>query len=95
MIDFLTLDDARNQPAWRRPKVLLFVMALAMPIAFFTWYALLNNFVKEVAQFDGADIGLLHTIREIPGFLSFLVIFLITYFPALSLTVPRIFGFVH
>ena len=48
-----------------------------MPIAFFTWYALLNNFVKEVAAFDGADIGLLHTVREIPGFLAFLVIYLI------------------
>jgi len=79
MIEYLTLDDAKDQPVWRRPIALLFVMALAMPIAFFTWYALLNNFVKEVAQFDGADIGLLHTIREIPGFLSFLVIFLIIF----------------
>ena len=77
MIKYLTLDDAADQPYWRRPIALLFLMALAMPIAFFTWYALLNNFVKEVAEFDGADIGLLHTIREIPGFLSFLVIFLI------------------
>ncbi len=58
---------------------MLFVMALAMPVAFFTWYALLNNFVQEVAQFDGADIGLLHTVREIPGFLAFLVIFLIIF----------------
>lgn len=57
-------------PLWRRPITLLFVMAFAMPIAFFTWYALLNNFTKEVAGFDGADIGLLHTIREIPGFLA-------------------------
>ena len=77
MIEFLTLDDAKGQPFWRRPIALLFLMALAMPIAFFTWYALLNNFVKEVADFDGADIGLLHTVREIPGFLAFLVIFLI------------------
>jgi len=77
MIEFLSLGDARDQPFWRRPVALLFVMALAMPVAFFTWYALLNNFVQEVADFDGADIGLLHTVREIPGFLSFLVVFLI------------------
>ncbi|MEQ6201485.1 MFS transporter [Sulfitobacter sp. HNIBRBA2951] len=77
MIDYLSLEDAKHQPVWRRPTTLLFVMALAMPIAFFTWYALLNNFVQEVAAFDGADIGLLHTVREIPGFLSFLVIYLI------------------
>lgn len=80
MIEFLRLEDAHDQPLWRRPITLLFLMALAMPIAFFTWYALLNNFVKEVADFDGADLGLLHTIREIPGFLSFLVIFIIIVF---------------
>lgn len=80
MIEFLTLKEAKDQPVWRRPTALLFVMALAMPIAFFTWYALLNNFVQEVAGFDGADIGVLHTIREIPGFLAFLVIFLIIVF---------------
>lgn len=71
------LNKTDHLPRWRQPVVLLFVMALAMPVAFFTWYALLNNFVQEMADFDGADIGLLHTIREIPGFLSFLVIFLI------------------
>ncbi|MEP1765370.1 MAG: MFS transporter [Sulfitobacter sp.] len=77
MIQYLTLDDAAEQPFWRRPITLLFLMSMAMPIAFFTWYALLNNFVQEVAGFDGSDIGLLHTVREIPGFLAFLVIFLI------------------
>lgn len=71
------IDEAHTLPAWRRPVALLFVMAMAMPIAFYAWYALLNNFVVEVADFDGADIGLLHTVREIPGFLAFLVIFII------------------
>ena len=50
--------------------IMLFLMAAAMPIAFATWSALLNNFVIEVAQFDGSDIGWLHTVREIPGFLA-------------------------
>ncbi|MFW8637036.1 MFS transporter [Cribrihabitans pelagius] len=66
----LPLDEARRLPLWRRPVTLLFVMALCMPIAFNAWNALLNNFVIEAAQFDGADIGLLHTVREIPGFLA-------------------------
>lgn len=52
-------------------------MAFAMPIAFATWSALLNNFVIEVAQFDGVKIGWLHTVREIPGFLAVGVIALI------------------
>lgn len=70
----VALDDARSLPPWRRPVALLFLMAAAMPIAFSTWSALLNNFVVEVAAFDGKDIGLLHTVREIPGFLAIGVI---------------------
>ena len=54
-------------------------MAFAMPIAFNTWSALLNNFVIEVANFDGSDIGLLHTVREIPGFLAVGVIAIIIF----------------
>ncbi len=79
MSKIVTLADAQNLPRWRRPIVLLFLMALAMPIAFNTWAALLNNFVIEEAGFDGADIGLLHTIREIPGFLAIGVIAIIIF----------------
>ncbi|MFK7876626.1 MAG: MFS transporter [Paracoccaceae bacterium] len=77
--NIVPLEDARHLPLWRRPRTLLFLMAVAMPIAFFTWYALLNNFVKEMAEFDGADIGLLHTVREIPGFLAIVVILIIMF----------------
>ncbi|RMF38563.1 MAG: MFS transporter [Alphaproteobacteria bacterium] len=62
------LAEAAALPRWRQPVVLLVVMAAAMPFSFATWNALLNNFVIEVAKFDGWDIGLLHTVREIPGF---------------------------
>ena len=79
MTTTLNLADARHLPLWRRPRSLLFLMAAAMPIAFATWSALLNNFVIEVAQFDGSDIGWLHTVREIPGFLAIGVIALIIF----------------
>jgi len=75
----ITLDDAQKLPLWRRPVALLALMAFAMPIAFSTWLALLNNFVIEVAGFDGADIGWLHTVREIPGFLAIGVILIILF----------------
>ena len=78
-MQIVTLLDAQKLSIWRRPIFLLFVMAAAMPVAFSTWYALLNNFVVEVANFDGADIGLLHTVREIPGFLAVGVIFVIIF----------------
>ncbi|MCP9481113.1 MFS transporter [Shimia sp. CNT1-13L.2] len=79
MLSKITLDDAQQLPLWRQPVALLFVTALAMPIAFYAWYALLNNFVIEVADFDGRDIGLLHAIREIPGFLAVGVIAIILF----------------
>jgi len=74
------LIDAHQLPLWRRPVTLLFLMAAAMPIAFSTWSALLNNFVIEVADFDGSDIGWLHTVREIPGFFAIAVIILLMMF---------------
>lgn len=48
-------------------------------MAFATWSALLNNFVIEAAAFDGVDIGWLHTVREIPGFLAIGVIYIIIW----------------
>ncbi|WP_170446934.1 MFS transporter [Ruegeria arenilitoris] len=79
MLKPMPLSQAQSLPFWRRPVTLLFVMALTMPIAFNAWSALLNNFVIEVADFDGADIGLLHTVREIPGFLAVGVIAVIIF----------------
>jgi len=79
MLKTVKLSEAQKLPRWRRPIVLLFLMAFAMPLAFNTWSALLNNFVIEVANFDGSDIGLLHTVREIPGFLAVGVIAIIIF----------------
>jgi hypothetical protein len=79
MLKPMPLSEVQSLPFWRRPITLLFMMALTMPIAFNGWSALLNNFVIEVANFDGADIGLLHTVREIPGFLAVGVIAVIIF----------------
>ncbi len=79
MARFVPLSEARSLPAWRRPIALLFLMAVAMPLGFSTWNALLNNFVKDAAQFDGFDISALHFWREIPGFLAVGVILLLLF----------------
>jgi predicted MFS family arabinose efflux permease len=63
--------------SWRRPEILLFLMAGAVPLAFATWQALLNNFAIERAQFTGAEIGILQSLREVPGFLAFAVVFVL------------------
>ena len=64
---------------WRTPQNFLLLISIIVPIAFSTWMALLNNFVIEKANFDGADIGLLQSVREIPGFLAFTVVFVLLF----------------
>ena len=59
------------------PKYLLYMMSIAMTLAFATWMVLLNNFVVERAEFSGKEIGILQSIREIPGFLAFTTIFVL------------------
>ena len=64
-----------TQTRWRRPEVLLLLMAAAVPISFTVWQTLLNNFAIERAAFTGAEMGILQSLREIPGFLAFAVVF--------------------
>ena len=56
---------------------LLVLMSIAMPVAFNVWSALLNNFVVERAAFTGIEIGILQSLREVPGFLAFTAIFVL------------------
>lgn len=59
------------------PKAFLLVMGFVMPLVFSVWNALLNNFAVEHAQFTGAEIGLLQSLREVPGFLAFTAVFVL------------------
>ncbi len=54
-------------------------MAFILPFVFAVWVTLLNNFVVEKAMFTGAEIGMLHSIREIPGFLAFTAIYILLF----------------
>ena len=80
MNDEFSISNVSTLSKWRRPEALLILMAIALPVAFSVWSALLNNFVVEIIRFDGLDIGLLHTIREIPGFLAVGVISILLFF---------------
>ncbi|PLY07690.1 MAG: MFS transporter [Arcobacter sp.] len=60
-------------------EALLYVMAISMVFSFSAWMSLLNNFVIEVASFNGSQIGILQSLREIPGFLAFTVVLVILF----------------
>lgn len=66
-----------ERQGWRRPEVLLYVMAVSSALGFAVWHALLNNFAVERASFTGQEMGILQSLREVPGFLSFTVVFLL------------------
>ncbi|MGI9874379.1 MFS transporter [Vibrio chagasii] len=68
-----------SKASWKTPQNFLLLISIVVPIAFSSWMALLNNFVIEKANFDGADIGLLQSVREIPGFLAFTVVFVLAF----------------
>jgi len=58
---------------------LLYLLAAAVPVAFSAWNSLLNNFAVEVVHFDGEKIGLLQSLREVPGLLAFTIVFVLIF----------------
>ncbi|MGI9310548.1 MAG: MFS transporter [bacterium] len=70
---------------WRSAESMLLLMAAAVPLSFATWFALINNFAVEVGGFNGAQFGMLQSIREVPGFLAFAVIFVLIWLREQSL----------
>ena len=66
------MDSKRNNPEY-----ILILMAVASSLAFSVWQVLLNNFAIEQAAFSGREIGILQSLREVPGFLAFTVVFVL------------------
>ncbi|KAF7765147.1 hypothetical protein PCIT_a4466 [Pseudoalteromonas citrea] len=61
----------------RSPFGFLAIATSIMAITFAGWMALLNNFAIEAAQFTGAHMGMLQSLREIPGLLAFTAVFVL------------------
>ncbi|MCQ1059295.1 MFS transporter [Photobacterium sp. DNB23_23_1] len=73
------MSATRKYHGWKTPQNFLILISIIVPVAFSSWQALLNNFVIEEAAFTGADIGLLQSVREIPGFLAFTAVFVLMF----------------
>ncbi len=63
--------------SWQTSEILLYVLAAGVPLSFATWQALLNNFAIERAAYTGIEMGILQSLREVPGFLAFTTIFVL------------------
>ncbi|MEM6663608.1 MAG: MFS transporter [Pseudomonadota bacterium] len=87
----IRVDRADHLPLWRRPEAMLLVMNAGVWFGLSLWMVLVNNFAVEVVSFDGSDTGWRESVREIPGFMAFLVVFLIRFIREQTLAVISIF----
>jgi hypothetical protein len=68
-----------NNTRLHTPANFLLIMTFCMALVFSTWQVLLNNFVIEQAAFTGKEIGILQSLREVPGFLAFTAIYVLLF----------------
>ena len=64
-------------PTLRQAIALIMIMAAGGAVGYTVWASLITNFAIEIASFDGFQMGALHSIREIPGFLAFTAVFFV------------------
>ena len=67
------------------------VLTISSTIGLQAWRTLFNNFAVEVVNLEGNHIGMIQSIREIPGFLALLVVYIIIIIKEHRLSVLSIF----
>ena len=55
----------------------LIVLTIASAVGLQAWRTLFNNFAVEVVGLSGAQVGIIQSVREIPGFLALLTVYFI------------------
>ncbi len=69
------MQTAKSDPMYR--YLIVFTICSSMGIQ--TWLTLFNNFAVDIAGLDGQQIGVIQSVREIPGFLALLAVFVIMF----------------
>lgn len=73
----------RSEPRFAslRSSHVVFLMTIAVInwFAFAAWQGLINNFAREQAAFGGYEIGLMQSVREIPGLLAVTALIFIVF----------------
>lgn len=69
------VEKVKKDPMYRY----LIVFTICSTMGLQTWLTLFNNFAVEVARLDGSHIGVIQSVREIPGFLALLAVFVIMF----------------
>ncbi|MBW1981330.1 MAG: MFS transporter [Deltaproteobacteria bacterium] len=64
--------QVRQSPMYR----FLLLLTISSTVGLQAWRTLFNNFAVEVAHLEGNQIGIIQSVRELPGFLALLAIYL-------------------
>ena len=67
--------NTKKNPMYRY----LMVLTISSTVGLQAWQTLFNNFAVDVAGLNGNHVGMIQSIREIPGFLALLVVFVIKF----------------
>jgi len=59
----------------------LLILNVAAFLGYQSWRSMFNNFAVEVGNIDGYQMGVIQSLREVPGFLALLVILAIIMLP--------------
>ena len=68
-----SLDRLKKNPMYRY----LLVLTISSTIGLQAWRTLFNNFAVDVAGLNGEQVGMIQSIREVPGLLALLTVFMI------------------
>jgi hypothetical protein len=80
------MDIVKKAPMY----IYLMVLTIGATVGLQAWTTLFNNFAVDVAHLNGDGIGIIQSIREIPGFLAFLAIFVMRLIPEHRLSAASI-----
>jgi len=67
--------ELKHNPMYRY----LLILVICASAGLQGWMALFTNFAKEVIGVNGFQIGVAQSVREIPGFLTFMVIYIVLF----------------
>ena len=72
-MEILKIKEIKQNPMYRY----LMVLTISSTIGLQAWRTLFDNFAVRVVGLNGDHVGIIQSVREIPGFLALLAVFVI------------------
>ena len=83
----LSMSNKAHTPFYQNPMYrFLLLMTICSAVGLQGWRTLFNNFSVDIVGLNGQHIGAIQSVREIPGFMTFLIIYIILFFREIRLS---------